>query len=300
MSTSATKIREWIEEYTGDISDPNHWRLIARLVDRPNDLHCMIHLLLDEFDSCFGINVSDWVDVLYPVFDHRDKFHELLQLIDILHAAWVQGQDIKGLGEFRGQLLSDLRVAVHDFIKEGPEYVLDNSGPIEEVAMIRGNCGHEIVRIVSELRDEANMHLPAQARSGNGFPTSTATEEIKPSYDERSTQHVVDALPKSRIRRGQSWRNKDAGGTQKKKSPKNNRAWDATAKKMATAYIVACRKAGKRIPRLKFIETRLETNPADFPNALAASTINQALKQHSEKWEHRLQKAIGTTATNDE
>lgn len=86
-----------------------------------------------------------------------------------------------------------------------------------------------------------------------------------------------------------------ASGTQKKNSGKNNHAWDANAKRMATRYIAACKRAGKKLKRPDFIAEELTSNAGDFPNAREASTINQSLKIHLQEWKPRLDKALGKT-----
>ena len=84
-----------------------------------------------------------------------------------------------------------------------------------------------------------------------------------------------------------------ASGTQKQNSKKNNHAWDANAKRMATRYIAACKKAGKKLNRLDFIAEELASNADDFPDAREASTINQSLKINAADWKPRLDKALG-------
>jgi len=86
-----------------------------------------------------------------------------------------------------------------------------------------------------------------------------------------------------------------ANGTHKKNSAKNNHAWDANARRMATRYIAACKREGRRLNRPDFIAEELACNADDFPNAREASTINQSLKIHSAKWKPRLNKALGRT-----
>lgn len=90
-----------------------------------------------------------------------------------------------------------------------------------------------------------------------------------------------------------------ASGTPKKNSGKNNHTWDANAKRMATRYIAACKKAGKRLNRPDFIKEELDCNAEDFPNSREASTLNQSLKIHSAKWKVRLDKALGKTTDDD-
>lgn len=86
-----------------------------------------------------------------------------------------------------------------------------------------------------------------------------------------------------------------ASGTKKENSKKNNRVWDANAKRMARRYISACKKAGRKLSRIKFIEEELINCSPSFPDALAASTIDHAFKQHQEKWKPRLEKALEKT-----
>ena len=153
----------------------------------------------------------------------------------------------------------------------------------------------EFVAMENLLRSHAPQFL--ELVPGVNFFTDAATDHSQQIRDLKKLEGAVRAMltPVSETDQKKNVRKSYASGTQKKNSAKNNHAWDANAKRMATRYIAACKRDGKKLNRTDFIAEELACNADDFPNAREASTINQSLKIHSANWKPRLDKALGKT-----
>lgn len=150
MSQKGPSIRRWLEEFTGDLHMPNRWRLYARLEESPKTFPLMVLCFLDEFSSCFRMNVEYDVDVLSIDFDRQIDLEDLLRVAEFLHQAWVDCQHISVMKSFQGSLVDSLRTATLEFIEDGGAEWIFYDGVLSDVE-VRGNCGEKIEQLRWDL-----------------------------------------------------------------------------------------------------------------------------------------------------
>lgn len=108
----------------------------------------------------------------------------------------------------------------------------------------------------------------------------------------QTTEPIIPSEQIDQSRKSTAGRTADATGTQKNKSGKNNRPWDANCQRLAQAYIRQCVKDGSEIPRLAFITEELRKNRSKYPGSKEASTINKAFLANEDDWKPELIKAL--------
>ena len=144
-------ICKWVGSYVGEINNPAPWGLLAKIEESPATFSCMVLQFLDEFDTCFSVDVASWVDSMSLLYDQLPRLRDLLQACDCLFGIWIQGRDSASLARFNGQLLGDLYLAVRKFTETTGD-----------------NRGEEMMRIESLLRSEAQRHRITRSSSVGG------------------------------------------------------------------------------------------------------------------------------------
>lgn len=157
MNSHNSRVLAWLESIAGGpIDQGNQWQVLAEFEKSPPMFSYMLLQFLDEFESCFGMNVEHWVDSLYLLYERCPQLRDLMRVSDCFYGVWLLAKDHKIFEGFDGELLSHLFFALRKFA--GACEIGDGES-LFAVRIISdeydGDPGTMVLQISSKLRDEA-------------------------------------------------------------------------------------------------------------------------------------------------